>query len=669
MNLNRYRKYLILLIPALYLVWSLILNLQGGPFSLSRSDPEYPYLLNGLNCATLNFNNIGHTDHPGTPFQMVTGGFIRITHLLIGQKPLVEDVLSRPDTYLAIASVFLTFLTFLLLYWLGTVAMKTNGRLTGALILQSSLLLGNVLITLPLRYNPDRILVMYNLVLIGLTIKLLFTQNYPVQKYAILTGILMGIGFATKFNFLPVLILPFLLIPDRRNRTIYGLTVIGAFFISVLPILNKFKDFRRFISGVASHDGLYGGGSQQMINWKSFVQNFIDLLIANPAYLVVLLLTLVILILYFFQPAKYQDDKRPFIALMGFVIASVVGFILVSKHFKIYYFAPVLSLTAFAFYLIWRILGNYQGPSKMRGVTRILNHPSLGIVFLVLLTGISLIGFSAQCRSRVETRDANLLTRKFYAGQVTKKDLMFIEPTWMAGPMVENALVYGISYVAHRQQFYSIYQELYPNVITWEGADKVPGHFRTAETDPESLIFCGNDLYIYSSPGRNAGQLINYLDTLAARSGTYLTKDTAFVNPRNEERVIRIRNAENWKTLSEIKAIRDLTPLDEGQPASDSYYFGDVVSGDYLEITLRIKNNDDAARCRIIARSVQSDQDGIYFEDSGSLQDIGHGWQLLRLRGRVKASPLDGNMLCQVYYPGAKTISIQDLNIRHMGRR
>ena len=661
MSTNRYRQIVLLIIPALYLAWSLQLNLLGGLFSLSRSDPEYPYLLNGLNCATLNFNNIGHTDHPGTPFQMITGVFIRITHVFIGQGPIIQDVLSRSETYLASASVFLSFLTFLLIYWLGRIAIRNNGKLTGAIILQSSFLLSTVLVDMPLRYNPDRMLVIYNLVLVGFTIKYLLTENYPVRLYAIISGILMGIGFATKFNFLPVLIIPLLLIPDFRNRLIYGFTIAASFFISVLPILSKFKEFRRFISGVASHDGLYGQGSQQMINWKSFSHNFWELLSYNPAYSIILIISIGLIVFYFLNKRKFHADDRLLLALKAFVLASIIGFILVSKHFKVYYFAPVLSLSGLVLFMIWKISGVQMKSKKVHSIS--------SIALVTILMGISIIPLPAQYQSRVSQKRANLKTQQFFAENVTRKDLLFIEPTWLAGPMVENALVYGISYVAHRQEFYLDYKQIYPHVITWEGTGKNPGLFRTAEADPESILLSGRDIFIYSSPGRNAGVLLNFLDTLAGRFGTRVSRDTVFSNLENEDRVIKVRNIDGWSTLLDIKKITDHTELSSASPVSQAITISGVTTGDYLEITLRILDNDKDARCRLIARSVQSDQDGIYFEDSGSLQDIGHGWQLLRLRGKINSTPADGKMVCQVYYPGNKKITVQDLQIRHMGRR
>jgi hypothetical protein len=266
-------------------------------------------------------------------------------------------------------------------------------------------------------------------------------------------------------------------------------------------------------------------------------------------------------------------------------------------------------------------------------------------------------------------KQANLKTAQFYQANCSRKDLLFIEPTWLAGPMAENALVYGISYVAHRHEFYHYYRDLYPNVITWEGEGKNPGLFRTAEADPESILFSGRDIFIFSSPERNAGMLVNYLDTLAVRYGTRMVRDTVFRNPDNADVVIRARNGDGWETLRVVRDLTEATDLSPLKPVSELRTINGVRAGDYLEITLRIKGNDPDARGRLIARSAESASDGIYFEDSGSLQDIGHGWQLLRLRGRINNTPAGGEMLCQVYYPGSKKLTIQDLEINHMGRR
>lgn len=117
-KLTSFQKKWIYLIPGLFFTWGWILTKIERPFFLSRMDPEYLYLLNGMNCAIFNFNRIGHFDNPGTPFQILSGFFIRIIHFFVGKKPLVDNVLTRPELYLYGMSFMLLCLTTVVLIWM-----------------------------------------------------------------------------------------------------------------------------------------------------------------------------------------------------------------------------------------------------------------------------------------------------------------------------------------------------------------------------------------------------------------------------------------------------------------------------------------------------------------------------------------------------------------------
>ncbi|TSA34623.1 MAG: hypothetical protein D4R64_11395 [Porphyromonadaceae bacterium] len=242
--------------------------------------------------------------------------------------------------------------------------------------------------------------------------------------------------------------------------------------------------------------------------------------------------------------------------------------------------------------------------------------------------------------------------------------------------MVENALVYGISWVAHRHRLYDAFHKIYPNVLTWEGKASNPKWFRTIEADPESILKYGRDIFLYSSPGRNAGVLLSWLDTLAAQTSIRIEKDTVFVNPENKEMIIRVRNKDGWgeKATGTLPIVggsvrgSGLEVLNPSKPVSEKCVIIGVEDGDYIEVTVCVLNQDARNPGRLILKSIQSDSDGIYFEDSHSLQDIGDHWQLLRLRGRVQNAPVDGRMECLVYYPGQLELKVRDLEIRHMGK-
>ena len=207
-------------------------------------------MLNGLNCAILEFDRIGHVDHPGTPFQLITGFFIWIIYFVFGHGSVVEDVFSNPEMYFAWSAFFLTLITAGVLYWLGKIILKYTNDLFGAIILQSSLFFSFFLIDVPYRYFPDRLLIIIMLIIIGLCLKL-FYGNLKIRKFTIWSGILMGMGFVTKFVFLPFLIIPVIVIKNWKEKFRYLIILSISCVIFFLPVLNKFNYFRNFIIGGA----------------------------------------------------------------------------------------------------------------------------------------------------------------------------------------------------------------------------------------------------------------------------------------------------------------------------------------------------------------------------------------------------------------------------------
>lgn len=664
--IGRPSSVLILLLPIAYLAWSLFLNHLAGPFFLSRSDPEYPYLLNGLNCITLNFNMIGHTDHPGTPFQVLTGIFIGIIYLFAGQGTIVEDVISRPEMYLSFSSLFLSVTTFLILIWLGWVAIRNNKDLAGAIILQSSLLLSSVLVDFPMRYNPDRMLSLYALVFAGISYEYLFAKKMSGLWFAILSGILMGVGFATKFNFLPLLVVPFILVPTWRNRLIYSGTFLVSAFISIIPILGKFSEFRRFISGVVSHDGLYGQGASQMINWGDFGKNILLIFKYNPAYTIILAISLLLIIYLLANPLRRRLKSTELLFLGGFLAASLLGFLIVAKHFKNYYFGPVLAQSGFILVLIMKqdIFKKLTELGKLRELKGIVSYAVTGL--LIIITVIPLI---PDYQLRQERNRKDQLTADFLHRNSGPGNILFVEPTWMAGPMVENALAYGISYVAHRQRLYSAFRHVYPNVITWEGEKEPLRHFRAVDADPEAILRSGKNILVLSTPGRNSSSLINKLDSLGALNGISLLKDTLYENPFNQDIVFNIHSNESWQTLSDqfLPVTKSLV-LDSGTRNSPAMSLTDARPGDYLEATVLVDSRESAPGT-LILRSLESDRDGVYFSDSQSFFEAGRHLRLLRLRARISQAPAGGRMVCHFYYPGNTRVEISDFQIKHFGQR
>jgi len=344
MKTNRI-KPAIFIIPALVVAWG-IFNLSFfDPFFAKSSDPEFPYLVNGLNCALLKFNYIGHYDHPGTPFQIFIGIVIRFAYLISGKGDLAQDVFARPEYYLNASSMALTILQALLITIVGWLGLKRKISVWQILLLQAGFIFNDVLFWLFARVNPDRFFMISGLLFVIIFLKHGY-ENRSSVKFAVYSGIVMALGLATKFNYLPALLLPLFLIDSNKNQLVYIGSGIASFFAFIAPIITKFDDYFRFLTGIFKHDGLYGGGESKVLNLDKMLDSFNQIFKLNPE------LVLLIALLAGLAFIAFKRKEKSALLFAGFLLIILAQIVMVSKHFKNYYLAPTFILYGFMFFMI-----------------------------------------------------------------------------------------------------------------------------------------------------------------------------------------------------------------------------------------------------------------------------------------------------------------------------
>lgn len=687
MNQNQsFKKALIYIIPGISILWSLYLIHLAGPFYLTRIDPEFPYLLNGLNCARLDFSRIGHIDHPGTPFQLLTGLFISITYWISGHGTMVEHVISYPEFYLSWSSFYLSVIIAIILLWFGKNIHANKGSLVELLILQSAVFLSIVLIDLPSRYIPDRFLEILSLVFIGLCYKYFYTQNYSSKKFAIHAGIVMGIGFVTKFNFLPLLIIPFIIVSTKKERFIYIIAFVITAVVMFLPVIKEFAYFKGFITSIITHDGLYGGGSEQVFNLHVFWNNTTQIFKENIPFSLSLFFSVVLIVFLSFKPIHRNKYKKEFLFLISFVAATLIAVLMIAKHYKNYYAIPVVSLTAFVFlitYLMSRSL------IKIR---------SISYVFGLLLIAMIIIPASKLYpgyKSKAKQNSKKFLISNYIKNNISPSDYFLIEPTWMSGPMETNGLIYGMSYVAFRHYYYNEIERLYPNVITWEGKNKPLRYFRMLDADNEAILKSGKKIYILSTPGRNANVLISYIDSCFKQIDSRYILDTVFQNSNANEYIISIQQNEDWtiKTNARIgfeKVKGDLLcsndekyningsfERSEKRPSngmftlkvspdkqSPEFIFAEAFMGDFLEITIkRIRNNSEIKGNLHLYYSIP-DSSNTAITTGEFISHISSYYEILRLTAEVPKLPENAILKCCYYNHGNSEEFVDDFTLK-----
>lgn len=537
--MNLFKKNItITIIPILVVLWGIFNLTFFDPFYSKSSDPEFPYLINGLNCAILKFNYIGHIDHPGTPFQVYNGIMIRITHLVSGKGSIVNDVFARPEHYMNAISSSLFLLQALLVFLIGLFGFKRKIPVWQIAILQASCFFNDVLMWFFCRINPDRFFMIAGMLFILIYLKHGY-ENRSQRKFALWSGVAMALGIATKFNFLPLLILPILLIDTNKNRLIYIGSGIVSFFIFIAPIINRFNDFFRFITSIFKHDGLYGGGESNVMNFQKMTESTIEIFRINPE-LLLLIITLIVVTIIAIR--KRKDGMNGYIFLFaGYLFIIALQIVMVSKHFKNYYLAPTFIIYGFMFFTISLFL---TGFIKKRN--HLILASSIIPLLFILSTYIKVKGEYPIITKLIGQREK---IRKFVDISISKADFWFVEPTWESGPYVENALVYGLSYCGHRVDYLPQLKAINPNIITYEGNTDQVKLWRGAPVSLDSVVATGKNIYIYSTPDRHAPVLLQMVKESAARNQFQLSVDTVFSDKetRNEIIMIKANNpGTNW---------------------------------------------------------------------------------------------------------------------------
>jgi hypothetical protein len=523
-------KFSHFIIPLIVTAWGIFNLCTFDPFYSKSSDPEFPYLVNGLNCATFNFNRIGHIDHPGTPFQIFNGIIINITHVVSGKGDIYQDVFARPEHYLNAISFALTLVQASLILAIGFIGYKRRIAFWQIAILQSSCFFNDVLMWLFSRVTPDRFFMIIALIFILVYLKHGY-ENRSSWKFALWSGTVMALGLATKFNYIPILILPLLFITTNKNRLIYVGSGIVSFFIFILPIINKFVYYRRFLVGIFKHDGLYGGGDTRVINLQKMMANVHEIFRLNPE-LFLLILALVVLSYFSFRRRKQSKEVGSFsFFFVGFLLIILFQIVMVSKHFKNYYLVPTFTIYGFMFFNLSVFLAKLITKKK----SLILASSVLPLLFFTIMIGNVSSNFSLIKKEIVHREKILKLTQN----EVSKNDFWFVEPTWESAPYPENALVYGLSYCARKEAYLPFLMNVNPNIITYEGDNNNVKFWRIAPANLDSILIAEKNVFIYSTPGRNAPALIQILQNAATRNNLLLNSDTVYSNNDTNTKIIK----------------------------------------------------------------------------------------------------------------------------------
>ncbi len=269
-NLRDAGFWLLAVVPILLLILSRVFVRMVGSFPV---DPEYAYLLNGLEVLTPYPPSL--SAHPGTNLVMLMAVVNFFTWLVTWPfhgVGLVTDVLSRSQFYLGVHHAVLMAAIAAATLWFGMQVRRVSGSMIAALAGQASLLMSYPIMIGLNRVSPEPFLVATTLVLAGILYPIAFEKEENAQRAAAVAGVVVGFSIAAKINALP-LVFALLLLPNWylvRRGIIF---TVASFIFFTLPVAHHYPQMFSWFTGMAAHSGSYADGAAGLPGISVLISN------------------------------------------------------------------------------------------------------------------------------------------------------------------------------------------------------------------------------------------------------------------------------------------------------------------------------------------------------------------------------------------------------------
>ena len=374
----------LVIIPLLFLV-------AGLQFDRTKygTDPESAYLLNGMNIAM--GKSVGHYDNPGTTVQIYSAVMLKATHFFrFSGLDLQTDVLTHSEYYIEILRKGLIFINACAILILGLFAVSLLKNSWAGLVLQLAPFLSVTLMEECFtKIAPEQLLFTTVAILIILLLKFYTSSSPGKLKFSLLFGLLAGFGLATKMTYLPLLIIPFVVLQGQKNKWVYVASILPSFILFTLPAVKGYPQMAYWFLNLGTHTGTYGQGASGILDPATYIRSILEIAGNNVAMLLVMFLSISVLLTAIFISGRLKSAlaNKEFSMLLALLSAQVGSVLMVAKHYhNNHYLFPALSLTAFVLVFIILLINKYVPVQKLDKFRR-LSFPVLAAVIL----GVSLL--------------------------------------------------------------------------------------------------------------------------------------------------------------------------------------------------------------------------------------------------------------------------------------
>jgi hypothetical protein len=481
-----YRKYLLLIVPFAYLFLGSYFHQIIGNYFLRTSDPECIYFMSGLCVANGKFI-LGHFDNPGTPLQYLAALVFRGIYIFRSHHiPFNNDVLTNPDLYLHTLNLVMTSIVAVFLYFGGKIAFRVSNNLTYSALLQLTPLFTSLIYLNIARIVPETLIPIPAVLMSIMLLHLLYNQDDKNEKkQSIIFGLISAFGLSIKLTFLPLWIIPFMVLKKWKNKLIYSATAVLSFFVFAIPVTLQLNKFWGWVKGLFLHSGKYGQGDSNFIDWNAFGTNFNSLWNENHFFFYVVIGLAVALAASFILFLKNKRENLSLRISFALLVAAFLQIVLVCKQFESRYFVPALMLIPVSVIIIIELAQQFSP---------FISKYKLGQIAAVFVV----IGYFNSQKPIVHSLSVVLQERNFqkmkamhYMQNIETDALKFIVTSDYGAPIPEYSLTHSYRWAGRYQELFKpALAEIYPNsyvYFPWEN----------------SMNFWGKEPD-YSEPGRPA---------------------------------------------------------------------------------------------------------------------------------------------------------------------
>lgn len=490
-NLTPLQKALLFMLPALYLIaGSYFRNLLGN-LSLRSCDPEYIYFMSGLTLSD-GAIKLGHIDNPGTPLQILVALVFKLTYFFRSPTiPYVEDVLLHPDLYLSVTSLFIASITAALLYYAGNKVFQYTKSVFYALIVQTAPFLPVIWYDLIGRVAPELMMPFPVILLTVLLIKIYSQKETYTYKSVLLLSFISAFGLSIKLTYLPLWIIPFLVIEGWKKKLVFVGSAFLMFFIIAFPMTLQFNFFWDWVKNLFMHSGTYGAGDTNIIDFVSLGTNLQELFGYEKRYFYVFFSMIGVLIGYLGYFRK-KAEKRIVLLAIALIITITLQIVMVGKHYAHRYFIPVLMISPLMIFVIAELFKKFY-PKKITTV-----FIPIGMVGL-LVWNVQFNQTWLPIKTETMGTDIeNRLPTWHFAETLEKNSYKIITSQNYGCPFIEYTLMYSHVWANNekRVEYKDVLARLYPHAFsyfTWNDEMKYWGK----KFDVDTIIDSGENTYMY----------------------------------------------------------------------------------------------------------------------------------------------------------------------------